>query len=350
MSEESAGAPPQRGFYFQNLGATYRLIVEDAENIPRRPTEIRTEHEDADFLFDLSMQGGKHHHYYESKFKESGEVKWRKFKTSIFPELYKIHKKYLPEPDHHVGWYHVVTNGSFASGSSKLSDIQEICTNLRGKKKWGVIKAKHERKILDPLVSAIKSSDKTDGADISMPDCPDHIYEVLYGLYFEVHSKRELELEITDYLRDVAPTNFTSAKNHVLKEVCSSPGEVIRREDIAKELDLKLRRGSASATNETQTMAELRSKATQERQRMAQSSYDDIKISDRKEQVEEYARRVRRETESNIGNNAEDAVSEDYEELKSLERKIVSTENRAADHIEQIQREDPGFSMEGDDE
>lgn len=224
MSEESGGAPPRRGFKYQDYAAAYFFISDEPSFRTDQPLELHIEQDDSDFSYFIRNSEGEVAHYFEAKEKKSGELKWNEFKNSVLPEYVSIMENSPRHSD--TTCFHTVVNTTFAR---KVADIHDDAMALRkGQKSWPALAIQRERRY-----DTIK--DSTD-----LKEDEEGFYKLLWGLFGHAISESELDSRLVGYLRDCAPRKHRMAKEVILNEIHETDSGIIRRDSLEEKIGISL--------------------------------------------------------------------------------------------------------------
>lgn len=331
MSKQSGGANPRRGFEYQDYAAAYYFLCSDIHTIRNRPLELHVEEFDADFSFYLRSDY-THEHHFESKSKEHSEIKWGDFKTNILTEYADIYDEYVADTAH----FHTVTSGTFATDVHQLFELAE---KLReGRLSWSLLETKHGRTLLDPLKSELDIDD-------------DDFYYLIWGLHGHSPTKDELELKIEKYLRQFAPTRFTSARKLILDEV-HEPTGVIRREDLEDAANVSFdEQKHSSGESTSRNVQKLREEAEEMKSKYSGASANRQTIIEDRENSRAYGEALSDSADGDITESQLEThtthIDTDFERLDKLEKEKAEIKRSISEGLEILLDMDESYS-EGD--
>ncbi|GGN96740.1 hypothetical protein [Haloarcula pellucida] len=338
MPEEAGGASPRRGFRYQDLAAAFYFLTDYPEFLPKKPEKLHIERFDSDFAFVLEDDCGKSQHYFEVKFVETGELKWGgKFKSSVFPEFYRINSKHAEKGGEDIALFHLVTNGAAAT---RVNNFIENSEYLRNGTPWATFKKKYSRNELSKLLSGIQSNKeiKNDGEVIPASDVDD-LYRTVWGLHLHTPTKAELELKIEKYLRRCSPARFKEPMNLILDEIADTGSGVLERRELEEKAQISLDpRDSGTSPSNTKNQEELHSEVEEIGSSRSESTPNTPQIRQERENVRELGERLKNhpETDRITIEAATETVDELYGKLEEEAREKSATESQIGQQIDTL--------------
>lgn len=242
MAEESGGAPPRRGFNFQDYAAAYFFISDEPMFRTSQPLELHIEQDDSDFSYFIRNSDNEVAHYFEVKEKQEGELKWSEFKSGILPEFVSIMENSPRYSDSNC--FHTVVNTAFARNIGKLHDDGKKLRD--GQQGWPALATRRERRY-DTIRSAT-----------NLEDDEECFYKLIWGLFGHAISKSELDSRLENYLRDCAPRKHRMAKQVILNEIHETDTGVIRRDELEDKIGISLKPLEVSTRGDETELQHLR--------------------------------------------------------------------------------------------
>lgn len=335
MSEEAGGASPRRGFRYQDLAAAYYFITDYPDFLPKRPEKLYIERFDSDFAFILEQDDGKSQHYFEAKYIETGELKWGdKFKSSVFPEFYRINSKYVEDEPGEIAYFHLVTNGAAAT---RVSHFIENAEYLRKGTRWVVFKKRYSRDELSKLLSGIQSNTEIkNDDDVAAASDKDDLYRTVWGLHLHTPTKDELELKLENYLRRCSPARFREPMRVIVNEIADTGSGIIERRELEEKAQISLDpQGGGTSPASTKSQERLHSEVEEIASSRSGSSPNTPQIRQERENVREFGNRLKShpDTDQITIDAATETADELYGKLEEEAREKAATESQISQQI-----------------
>lgn len=327
MPEKSAGAAPQEGFQYQRRAAAYFFLTGDIIDFSGIIEKLYIEKHHADFSFIIEQDERFKKHFFESKYKTTGELKWNTFKESVFPEFYRISEKHSDSANKNRTYFHLVTNGSVADSIADLAEDAEL---MRHGTPWGTFESIHGREVIDKLKSGIESNEVVQNDEsVDMPEDRDDLHTPLWGLVINTPTLEEVEAKIENYLRDCSPGNFTRPKLRILEEIQKEGSLLVKRRDLQDKIDIQLNKLSQTTTpSNNKTFGDLKGELNVMSDEFNSSSPRTPKIKQNREDVREFSERLNKlpNTDETTVESASEILDDQLSKLEEIEKDKYETE------------------------
>lgn len=240
MPRESGGAAPRRGFSYQDVAAAYFFVTDRPDFISQRPLELHIEQFDSDFTFFIRHDEFDEEHYFEVKYRESGDISLADY-YSLLSDFSDIQREYADSDN--ASYYHLVTNASFGYKLNALfDDAKDLRRNIHA---WSRIKDKtlYQQRSVNQL------EENTELEDASLAT-------LVRGLYGHRKSKEHMVEALFEFVRQCnSPGRFREPAHLILHEINEKDSGVVRRKELESVSDSSLEKQSdsteSSATRST---------------------------------------------------------------------------------------------------
>lgn len=244
MTNEAGGAGPRRGFNYQDIAAAYFFVTDKPEFIDKRPLELHIEEFDSDFAYYIRLDEHNVEHFFEVKYRESGEMKLSEF-YGILSDFSKIANKHADSDN--TTAYHLVTNASFGVKLNSLfKDTKKLRRNIRD---WPQIRDKtiYQRRGTNQLEDNTQLEDDSSLAIL------------VRGIYGHHKTEGQLKQSLEDFVRECnSPGNFRKPTQLILRTIGEKDSGVIRRETLEEVSDASLtKRSDSTGSSDHKSMDEL---------------------------------------------------------------------------------------------